>query len=116
MGNKKRVAIAEDDPEAALFLSEVAHGLGFHTQIFSRGDILVKQLTRETFDLLVLDWNMPGKNGIEVLNWARTNLRPSPPVIMITSRSEKADVAAGLDAGADDYITKPEAANVIAAR
>jgi hypothetical protein len=52
----------------------------------------------------------------EVLAWARTNLKPAPPMLLVTSRAEDEDVVAGLDAGADDYLPKPLSKPVLAAR
>ena len=58
--------------------------------------------------LALLDWEMPGMNGLEVCRSIRDNNQPSPPyLIILTARNEKADIVAGLDAGANDYISKP---------
>jgi len=116
MVETKRIAVAEDDQVMAEFVAQVATDAGHRVVTFSTGDALMRQLTRDTFDLLLLDWNMPGASGLDVLRWARANMESPPAVIMISSRAEKVDVAECLGAGADDYIIKPEAAAVIAAR
>jgi DNA-binding response OmpR family regulator len=116
MSNVKKIAIAEDDAIVARFLEENIAKAGYLTAVFNTGEALVKFLKRETADLVLLDWNLPGISGFEVLNWARENLSPAPPVIMLSARSEKLDIVECLGAGADDYIIKPEAANIIMAR
>jgi len=116
MTDIKRIAIAEDVHSMAQYISQVAIDSGHRPVVFTSGDALMRQLTRDTFDLLILDWNMPGSSGLDVLRWAQANMDPAPPVIMLSSRTEKGDIAEALREGADDYIVKPEAANVIAAR
>src|SRR3546814_13042103 len=69
-----------------------------------------------TFDILILDWNVPGLSGYEVLEWTKNNLDSPPPTLMLTSRSAEEDIVAGLSAGADDYVIKPVATAIIVAR
>jgi DNA-binding response OmpR family regulator len=76
----------------------------------------MRTLVSDPFDLLMLDWNMPGKDGLEILKWMQETLPEQPPVMMITNRSAKNDIAEALYAGAADYISKPEDRSVIAAR
>jgi DNA-binding response OmpR family regulator len=59
---------------------------------------------------------MPGMTGLEVIQWSQENLDPVPPAIVLTSRADKSDIVHALEAGADDFIVKPETANVIVAR
>jgi DNA-binding response OmpR family regulator len=66
--------------------------------------------------LLILDWSMPKKDGLETLKWMQGALQERPPVIMMTNRTAKQDISDALNAGADDYITKPEDRSVIMAR
>lgn len=89
---------------------------GNHCELFSDGQSLLRALHRETYDLLILDWNVPGMEGIEVLHWMKANLPAPPPTIMLTSRSAEEDIVAGLRAGADDYVIKPVATAVLVAR
>ncbi len=111
-----RIAIAEDDAEITAFLTTIIEGMG-HTAIsFTDGERIMQALLRDTFDLLMLDWSMPGKTGIEILHWMKGAVDTPPPVIMMTARTAKKDVSDALSAGADDYITKPEEDHVIAAR
>lgn len=111
-----RIVIADDESDAVNHLKSIVEELGHVAVAFSDGNLLTQALVRETFDLLILDWTIPGKDGISVLNWMQTSLPERPPVIMVTNRSAKKDISEALNAGADDYITKPEDRAVIAAR
>jgi DNA-binding response OmpR family regulator len=111
-----KIGIVDDDDTMLQFVSRLFDTEGFRCVSFRRGRDLVSALARETFDLLILDWNMPDMSGMDVLNWVQAQITPCPQVIMLTSRSDKDDVAAALHAGADDYIVKPESAIVITAR
>ena len=111
-----RIAIADDDPEIIEFLGKIVEGLGYVYSGYNDGTSLTNALLRDTFDLVILDWNMPGKTGMQILEWMDGAVEDRPPVIMMTSRTAKQDVSDALNAGADDYITKPEDKNVIAAR
>ncbi|MFM5908185.1 MAG: response regulator transcription factor [Novosphingobium sp.] len=111
-----RIALVDDDPDE---IAEIADNLrisGSDCSIYSSGEELLAALRRETFDLILLDWNMLGMSGMKVLAWVRENLQPVPPVIMLTSRDRKEDVVFALDAGASDYIRKPEDPDIVRAR
>ncbi|MDP1616765.1 response regulator transcription factor [Phenylobacterium sp.] len=111
-----RVAILEDDP-AHGDLVEAALRSENHTCLrFTSGAPLLVRLRQETFDLLVLDWNVPGPSGLDVLAWARANLQAPPPVLMITARASAEDIVTALDAGADDFIVKPIERSILLAR
>lgn len=111
-----RIVIADDEPEVVNHLKSIVDELGHVAVGCSDGHTLMQSLVRETFDLLILDWNIPGKDGLAVLEWMQTSLSERPPVIMMTNRSAKKDISDALNAGADDYITKPEDRGVVAAR
>jgi DNA-binding response OmpR family regulator len=111
-----RVAIADDESEIIEFLGRIVEEQGYVYAGYPDGTALSNALLRDTFDLVILDWNMPGKNGMEILEWMKNAVEDCPPVIMMTSRTAKQDISDALNAGADDYITKPEDKNVIAAR
>ena len=111
-----RIAIADDDSEIISFLTNIIEDMGHMAVSFSNGDALAAALLRDTFDLVLVDWNMPGKSGIDIIHWSKESLTEVPPIIMMTSRSAKQDISDALTAGADDYITKPEDEMVIAAR
>lgn len=111
-----RIAIADDDKEILDFLERIITGMNHVVVRFSDGERLVSSLLRDTFDLVMVDWNMPGKTGIEVIQWVKDKMTDAPPIIMMTSRSAKQDITMALQSGADDYVTKPEDETVIAAR
>ncbi|PXW74513.1 DNA-binding response OmpR family regulator [Blastomonas natatoria] len=111
-----RIAIADDDGDSLAFLENVVTSLGHVSAKFADGERLSAALLRDTFDLVMLDWNMPGKSGFEVLQWMQSTIDNPPPVVMLTARTAKRDVTDALNAGADDYICKPEDEEVIAAR
>lgn len=68
---------------------------------------MLHQLRRESYDMLILDWQVPDLSGTEILHWVREKLSPTLPVLFMTSRSGEDDIVAGLAAGADDYMIKP---------
>lgn len=79
---------------------------GFDTAIAYNGEQAIKIYESEEPDLILLDWSMPDVSGIDVLKHIRKS-QNFVPVIMITGKSAKEDIVEGLEAGADDYITKP---------
>jgi DNA-binding response OmpR family regulator len=111
-----RIAILEDDPALAERLVAVLEPAGHICHHYSTGKSLIAQLKRETFDLLVLDWNLPDITGVEVLVWAREHLEGRTPVLFVTSRGEESDIVQALDKGADDYVIKPVQAGELLAR
>ncbi|MEO0590877.1 MAG: response regulator transcription factor [Pseudomonadota bacterium] len=111
-----RIAIADDDPELLEQLHTALKQTEHQCELFRTGDHLVTSLKRETYDVVLVDWNMPGETGLSVVEWANEALEKPPAFILITSRSEKSDVVRGLEAGAVDYVVKPESQEVILAR
>lgn len=111
-----RIGILEDDEALAGLVEKLLGESGHACAVYADGPAMVRALHRETFDLLVLDWNVPGLSGLEIIEWARANLDVAPPALMLTSRSAEEDIVAGLSAGADDYVIKPVAPSVLKAR
>lgn len=100
------ILIADDEERISGFINKGLRAAGFATQVATNGfDALALAQTGE-FDLLVLDINMPGKDGFAVLDELRGSGNRIP-VIMLTARVELHDTVAGLEAGADDYLGKP---------
>ena len=100
-----RIAVLEDDPSQLELFGHWLALAGHDPQRFEYGDELVKAMSRESFDLLILDWNVPDLSGIEVLRRVRQNSKV--PVIFCTARDGQDDVVAALHQGADDYLHKP---------
>ena len=102
-----RVAILEDDRSQAFVLRHCLTGAGHTPSVFNSGQSLLDALRSETFDLLLLDWNMPDITGVEVLNHVRKTLQLDVPAVIITARHHEKDVVLALAQGANDYICKP---------
>ena len=111
-----RVALAEDDADIAAFIETAIEQADISCDTFIDGRALQTGLKRATYDAVLADWNMPPPTGIEVVRWAQEALESPPPFIMMTSRSDPDDIVAALEAGACDYIVKPENPAVIIAR
>lgn len=111
-----RLALLEDDPAIRAQIENLVSGAGHHVRAFPTSRALTVSLRQESYDLLLLDWNMPDYSGLQLLGWATQNLDPCPPVMMVTSRTEPEDIVAALEAGADDYIVKPFEPSVFMAR
>lgn len=102
-----RIALLEDDPEQGAIVSRWLEAAGHDVHLFVRGQDLLRRVTRESFDLFLLDWLLPDLNGDEVLCRLRQERDVKVPVIFVTSRDAEEDVVAALNAGADDYMVKP---------
>lgn len=102
-----KIAYLEDDDILAEHISAALTSKGHECEVFRDGSQLVRRLKREHFDLLLLDWSVPGVTGHQVTIWARANLTERVPILFMTSRSLEADVVTALSAGADDYMIKP---------
>ena len=101
-----RILIVEDEVGIARFLERALGAEGFATEVAGDGASGERLALTGDFDLVLLDSMLPRKGGLEVLAEIR-RVRPEVPVIMLTALGEKEDVVAGLDRGADDYVTKP---------
>ncbi|WP_271078439.1 response regulator transcription factor [Aurantiacibacter sp. MUD61] len=111
-----RIAVADDDQEVLAQITGCLESSGHTFDTFRNGKDLLVALRRETYDVVLVDWNMPGATGPEVVQWGNDTLDQPPAFILITSRSDKADIVKGLEQGASDYIVKPESEEVILAR
>ncbi len=111
-----RLAILDDDRELCAQVASVMRSSGHSCFEFHSGEALRRALRRESYDLLLLDWELPDLSGVDLLAWARANLPSPPPVIMLTGRTDDSDIVHGLDTGADDYVTKPVQTAVLKAR
>ncbi len=101
-----RIVIIEDNVELAHGIAYRLQDCGHSVDVLHDGEEADLFLAREGADLVVLDINLPGMSGLEVLRALRRR-RKGMPVILLTARSETGERVAGLDAGADDYLTKP---------
>ena len=102
-----RIALLEDDMEVGSAINQWLENAGHHCHHFTSGKAIVREAARESYDLFLLDWNIPDLSGLDVLKWLRDKQISNVPVIFITSRDTEADIVGALAAGADDYMIKP---------
>lgn len=100
------ILIAEDEPRIASFLEKGLKAAGFTTAIAQDGEQVIYMVQSDRIDLLLLDIGLPGKNGWQVLEELR-GLGEQVPIIILSARDDTKDKVAGLEGGADDYVTKP---------
>jgi DNA-binding response OmpR family regulator len=110
-----RLLIVEDDDKTARALQSGLQSEGFSVALARTGEEALLVLTTETFDLVVLDWMLPGRDGIEVLKALRAR-GAKTPVLLLTARDAVADRVLGFESGADDYLIKPFAFAELIAR
>jgi DNA-binding response OmpR family regulator len=101
-----RVLVAEDDPGLRDVIVLGLEDSGYRVDAVDRGDDAIDQLRWYDYDVAIIDWRMPGREGIEVVAWARKHARPTA-LLMLTARDTTEDRIRGLDTGADDYLVKP---------
>ena len=101
-----RVLVAEDDQGLREALGRGLRENGYTVDTVPDGQTAMTYLRSYEYEVVVLDWRMPGVSGLEVLQWLRHGAQPVP-VLMLTARDAPADRVTGLDQGADDYLIKP---------
>ncbi|WP_273432725.1 response regulator transcription factor [Chitinibacter tainanensis] len=111
-----RIAALDDDADQLALVVQTVGQMGHQITGYSRADELIRQLRRDTYDLLLVDWELPDRSGIEVIQFVRQQLGANTPIIMLTLRSSEADVVTSLTAGADDFMTKPLRTSELQAR
>lgn len=112
---EKRVLLVEDDASLARSIIEGLSEEGFAVAHAADGDAALEALRASEWDLVILDWWLPGPDGLEVLGDHRRQ-GGTTPVLFLTARDAVSDRVRGLDGGADDYLCKPFAFNELLAR
>jgi two-component system, OmpR family, response regulator RegX3 len=102
-----RIALLEDEQDQADLVGAWLRTAGHGCHVFMHGRDLVREAQRETFDLFLLDWEVPGMSGAEVLIWIRAKIAEPVPVLFVTARQREEDIVHALSSGADDYMVKP---------
>ncbi|MEI8325934.1 MAG: phosphate regulon transcriptional regulator PhoB [Betaproteobacteria bacterium] len=112
-----RVLIVEDEPAIAELIAVNLRHNGFQPVWASDGDAAQRELDAVLPDVILLDWMLPGQSGLALAKKWRADARTKAvPILMLTARGDEPDKVAGLDAGADDYITKPFSTQELLAR
>ena len=112
-----RVLVVEDEPSIAELIAVNLRHNGFAPTVVYDGSAAQREVDAVLPDLILLDWMLPGESGASLARqWRKNDRTKSVPIIMLTARSDESDKIQGLDAGADDYITKPFSTQEMLAR
>lgn len=110
-----KILFAEDTVDLNRAVTVVLQHEGFEVDSYTNGDTAAEALANSVYDLVILDIMMPGRSGLEVLRGMRAS-GDVTPVILLTAKTEVDDRVEGLEAGADDYLSKPFAMKELVAR
>ena len=110
-----RLLVVEDEPGIAFALEADLQSEGYKVTLATTGDQALRAARAETFDLVLLDVMLPGKDGFEVCRELRRSGFKAP-ILMLTAKAQEAEKVMGLELGADDYITKPFSPRELRAR
>jgi two-component system, OmpR family, phosphate regulon response regulator PhoB len=112
-----RALIVEDEPAISELLAINLRHNGFEPVVCMDGEQAQRELDAVLPDIILLDWMLPGASGITLARqWRKAERTRQVPILLLTARSEESDKIQGLDAGADDYITKPFSTQELMAR
>jgi two-component system phosphate regulon response regulator PhoB len=112
-----QVLVVEDESAIAELISINLRHAGYEVTIAANADQAQREVDRMLPDLVILDWMLPGQSGLALARRWRSEARTRElPIIMLTARSDESDKVSGLDAGADDYLTKPFSTHELLAR
>jgi DNA-binding response OmpR family regulator len=115
--DKSHVLIIEDDARVCELLFSFLTKSGYRVSTTQSGEVALTQIEEDPPDIVVLDLNLPGMSGLDVCRFMRQDPWMSKiPVLMLTGKSEEDDIVAGLEVGADDYVTKPFSPKLVDAR
>jgi DNA-binding response OmpR family regulator len=114
--SKIKIGILEDDEDQSALLELWLQDAGYEVNVSNNGPEFIRSVQSQGFDIMLLDWNLPEMSGLEVLEWVRRNERTNVPVIFLTTRTEEQHIVTALEAGADDYVSKPASPAELIAR
>ena len=113
----QRILVVEDEPSIAELIAINLTHAGFQVEKVMQTELALSLMKDSLPDLLILDWMLPGKSGVQFSKELRANDRTRGlPILMLTAKSEESDKVMGLDSGADDYVTKPFSPKELVAR
>lgn len=113
--SQPRVLVVEDEPKTRASIAEALQMEKWNVAEAGRGREMIAWLDRQSFDLVILDWMLPGRDGVELLQHVRSR-GAQIPVLMLTARDGIDERVIGLESGADDYLVKPFAIAELIAR
>jgi len=117
MKQQPRILIVEDEPAIAELIAVNLQHSGFVAVLAQDSVTAQRELDAALPDVILLDWMLPGQSGLSLArHWRKQERTKAIPIIMLTARGDEPDKIAGLDAGADDYITKPFSTQELLAR
>jgi DNA-binding response OmpR family regulator len=111
-----KIGILDDSADDLDWVSQILASVGHEVRQFTTGNALLRALRSDSFDALIVDWNLPDIAGTEVISKIRSELLLDVPVVLVTSRDTDHETVEGLRAGADDYVVKPADKMVLLAR
>jgi two-component system phosphate regulon response regulator PhoB len=112
-----QILVVEDEPSIAELIAINLTHAGYEVERAMQADIAASLMKEKLPSLLILDWMLPGKSGVQFARELRANERTRGlPILMLTAKSEEVDKVLGLDSGADDYVTKPFSPKELVAR
>ena len=115
--SKKIILVVEDDADISNLLRFSLENTGFSVFESPSAEAAMQILTEQQTDLVIIDWMLPGMDGLSLTRTLRNRADTEKiPIIMLTARSEEADAIQGFDSGVDDYITKPFSPRELIAR
>ena len=104
--SKRKILVVDDDKRLRDLLFRYLDEQGFPVRVAENAEAMDKLLSRDAFDLIVLDLMLPGEDGLSICRRLRTN-EPQQAIIMLTAKGDEIDRIVGLEMGADDYLPKP---------
>lgn len=112
-----RILVVEDEPAIAELIAVNLRHNGFAPTVVFDGAAAQREVDAVLPDVILLDWMLPGESGVQLAKrWRQQERIKTVPIIMLTARTEESDKVQGLDAGADDYVTKPFSTQELLAR
>ena len=102
-----RIAVLDTDRSQADVICQVLTSAGHTCQTYDSGKDMLAHLRKDSFDMLILDWQVADLTGGEILRRAKEKMSAQTPMMFITNSSAEDDILAGINAGADDYMVKP---------
>jgi DNA-binding response OmpR family regulator len=113
--SERSLLVVEDDADLAELVALNLQDTGYGVSVEHHGTAAMERIDRQRFDLVILDLNLPGVDGLEICRHLRS-LSPYTAILMLTARTDELDRVLGLEVGADDYLTKPFSVRELLAR